>query len=146
MRLPRNAKIFRGQLDVAPFAGVFFLLVIFLLLQSSFVFTPGVHVSLPDVSEHLPGTDKPTVVATIDASGRIYFESQVIHEESLLAKLKSRVKENRDLTLVIQADKEGKLEPTLRLMALARKAGIQETVVATQPEDFLSSTNQAKPK
>ena len=31
MKFPRNARIFRGQLDAAPFAAVFFLLVIFLM-------------------------------------------------------------------------------------------------------------------
>jgi len=34
MKFPRNARIFRGQLDAAPFAIVFFLLVLFLMLAS----------------------------------------------------------------------------------------------------------------
>ncbi len=42
MRFPHNTKIFRGQLDAAPFVGVFFLLVIFLLFNSGLVFTPGI--------------------------------------------------------------------------------------------------------
>ena len=33
MKFPRNAKIFRGQLDATPFAGVFFCLVLFILLM-----------------------------------------------------------------------------------------------------------------
>jgi biopolymer transport protein ExbD len=41
MRFPRQAKIFRGQLDPAPLAGVFFLLIIFLLLRT-LIYTPGV--------------------------------------------------------------------------------------------------------
>ena len=40
MKFPRNARIFRGQLDAAPFAAVFFLLVIFMML-GSLVYTPG---------------------------------------------------------------------------------------------------------
>jgi len=32
MKFPRNARIFRGQLDAAPFAAVFFLLVLLLML------------------------------------------------------------------------------------------------------------------
>jgi hypothetical protein len=34
-------------MDAAPFAGVFFLLVIFLLLNSSLVFPPGLKLQLP---------------------------------------------------------------------------------------------------
>jgi hypothetical protein len=40
MKFPRNARIFRGQLDAAPFAAVLFLLVIFLML-GSLVYTTG---------------------------------------------------------------------------------------------------------
>jgi hypothetical protein len=46
MRFPRNAKMFRGQMDAAPFAGVFFLLTLFVLL-ASFTYTPGVRLRLP---------------------------------------------------------------------------------------------------
>ncbi len=47
MRLPRNAKIFRGQLDAAPFAGVTFLLLLYLVFQSKLVFMPGVRIEMP---------------------------------------------------------------------------------------------------
>ena len=57
MKFPRNARIFRGRLDVAPFAAVFFLLATFLLL-GSLVYTPGVRLELPEADD-LPGTDKP---------------------------------------------------------------------------------------
>ena len=57
MRFPHNTKIFRGQLDAAPFLGVFFLLLIFLLLNSSLVFTPGVEIQLPETA-NVPGPDK----------------------------------------------------------------------------------------
>ena len=60
MKFPRQAKIFRGQLDVAPFAGVFFLLAIFLLLHSSLVLPTGVQLQLPD-SGDWPGADAATL-------------------------------------------------------------------------------------
>lgn len=47
MRFQRHAKIFRGQLDPAPVAGVFFLLIIFVVL-GSLLYTPGVLVELKD--------------------------------------------------------------------------------------------------
>ena len=56
MKFPRNAYIFRGHLDAAPFASVFLLLVIF-LMAGSLVYTPGVRLQLP-VADDLSGTDK----------------------------------------------------------------------------------------
>ncbi|MFO1499545.1 MAG: hypothetical protein U1G07_14330 [Verrucomicrobiota bacterium] len=49
MRLPRNLKIFRGQLDVAPFAGVTFLLPLY-RPAIQLVFTPGIVLDLPRVT------------------------------------------------------------------------------------------------
>src|SRR5581483_11621856 len=45
MRFQRHAKIFRGQLDAAPIASVFFLLIVFLML-GNLLYTPGVLVKL----------------------------------------------------------------------------------------------------
>jgi len=45
MRFARHAKIFRGPLDPAPMAGVWLLLMMFILL-GSLVYTPGVLVDL----------------------------------------------------------------------------------------------------
>src|ERR1035441_8866734 len=65
MKFPRNARIARGQLDVAPFAAVFFLLVIFMLL-GSLVYTPGARLQLQlPRADGLAGTDKPTVSVVI---------------------------------------------------------------------------------
>ena len=56
MRLPRNVKVFRGQLDAAPFAGMLFLVLMFLVLQSKLVFTPVIPLRLPEVPINLSGT------------------------------------------------------------------------------------------
>ena len=96
MRFPRANKIFRGQLDAAPFAGVFFLLVIFLLLSSSLVFTPGLPISLPDAA-NLPGTANPTLVVALDATGQIYFENQLTPENQLKVKLRLAAESSREI-------------------------------------------------
>lgn len=142
MRLPRNAKIFRGQLDVAPFAGVFFLLLMFLTLQSALVHTPGVKIALPESSEALPGPANPALVVAIDASDRIYFEGQVTTTNKLLAKLKAAVAQSKDpVALILQADKQGKLEKAVELMNLAAQAGIHDRWIATEPKGLLNRTN-----
>jgi len=71
MKFPRNARLLRSQLDVAPFAAVFFLLVIFVML-GSLIYTPGARVELQlPRAIGLPGMDKPPVSVAIDADGRL---------------------------------------------------------------------------
>src|SRR4029077_2248627 len=132
MKFPRNARIFRGQLDAAPFAAVFFLLVIFLML-SSLVYTPGVRVQLP-LADNLPGTDKPTVAVAIDPNGRFYFENQRIEEKRLRERLRQAVQESaQPLTLVVQQDRSVTAEMLDRLTLIARDVGITEEVLARLP-------------
>ena len=134
MKLPRNAKIFRGQLDAAPFAGVMFLLLIFLALNSRLVFYPGHKIDLAEVGNSVPGTPNRTVVVAIDAAGLLYYDSQAIPEEKLMPKLKAVVQSSKDpVTLEILADKAGKLEATMRLMSLAREIGFQQVHIDGRP-------------
>lgn len=133
MRFPRRHKIFRGQLDAAPFAGVFFLLVIFLALNSTLVFTPGVPIRLP-TADDLPGTDSATVVVAIDAGGQLFFENQATDEKRLKQRLADEVKSSREpLTLVVQADKDVKYETLVHIGLLARQAGFKDALLATRP-------------
>jgi len=131
MKFPRNARIFRGQLDVAPFAIVFFLLIIFLLL-GSMVYTPGVKVTLP-VADDLPGTDKPTVAVAMDGTGRLYFENQLIDETRLRQRLREAAAQHPGLTLLVQADVAAQYRYIMRLTLLSREAGTTESVLATLP-------------
>ena len=132
MKFPRNARIFRGELDVAPFATVFFLLILFVML-SSMVYTPGVRLELP-TANNLPGLDKPTIAVAVDRNGRWYFENHLIEEEELRNRLQEAVQAAAaPLTLVIQADKAATREMLMRLTMLARDAGISQGFEATLP-------------
>ena len=133
MRFPHNTKIFRGQLDAAPFVGVFFLLVIFLLLASGMVFTPGVPIKLPE-GVNLPGTDKPIAVVAVDGGGHFYFENQLCDEERLKQRLQSAVERSpQALTLVVQVDEEARAKVFMRLSVIARAVGIRDLHYAVRP-------------
>ena len=125
--------------------GVFFLLVIFLLLSSALVFTPGVQIELPTLSPPLAGTTDPTLVVVLDANGLKYYDNQIILEEGLRAQLVAAArKSKRPITLVIQADKAVKYEAVLRLGKLARDAGIHKAVFAALPAISFSPTDKSR--
>jgi len=124
MRFPHNAKIFRGQFDAAPYVGVFFLLVIFLLAHSAMVFVPGVPIELP-TGANLPGIEKPIAVVAVDAGGTFYFENQMCDEKRLRERLKATVERSREpITLVTRIDRSADTEVFARLAEVARDVGI----------------------
>jgi biopolymer transport protein ExbD len=132
MRFPRTTRIYHGQLDASPFVGVLFLLAIFLLLNSSLVFTPGVPIRLPESAE-LPGVIGPTVTVAVDSGGKLYYRNQIITESDLKLKLCQAVSEvKKSVTLVLQADKSVPNETLVRLANLARECGIREALLAVR--------------
>jgi len=133
MKFPRNARLLRSPFDVAPFAAVFFLLVIFLML-GGLVYTPGVRIK-PPLADGLPGTDQPTVSVAVDAGGRYYFANQIVTEEQLKSDLRAAARKSREpLTLVIHADKAVTYDQLIHLTLLARDVGIHDALGATLPQ------------
>ena len=145
MKFPRNAKLLRSPFDVAPFAAVFFLLVIFLLLGAMLP-APGLSLALPkfDIAgapDDLPGVDKPTVAVAIDSDGRLFFSSQMVTEDALNADLTNAVAVSRTLpTLVIEADKSVSYGELVQVAMLARHAGFHDVLLALQPR-IISAPN-----
>jgi biopolymer transport protein ExbD len=135
MKFPRNSKNLRGQFDVAPFAAVLFLLVIFLML-GALLPVQGLRVRLqPPIADNLPGTDKPTIAMAVDSNGRFYFANQIVGSEAELKSDFSNAVANshEPLTLVIHADQSVTYSNLLSLTLLARDAGIQNALLATLP-------------
>ena len=132
MKFPRNARLLRSSFDMAPFAAVLFLLVIFLML-GAFLPTSGLPLRLP-VANDLPGIDKPTVAVAVDAAGRFYFANQIVAEDKLKSALKTAVqKSHAPLTLVIRADQAVTYDQLIHLALLARDSGIRSALLATLP-------------
>jgi biopolymer transport protein ExbD len=136
MKFPRTAKILRNQFDVAPFAAVFFTLLIFLLL-AALLPVPGLRMNLtPPTAADLPGMDRPNLAIAVDAQNRLYFENQIITEAVLKTTLAAAAKSTRvPLTLVIHADKAVQYDELAHLALLARapEIGITNLLLATLP-------------
>jgi biopolymer transport protein ExbD len=136
MKFPRTARILRNQFDVAPFAAVFFALLIFLLL-AALLPVSGLRMNLtPPTAADLPGVDRPIVALAVDAQNRLYFENQIVTEAVLKTSLAAAVKgAHEPLTLVIHADKAVSYDELahLALLAHAPEIGITNLLLATLP-------------
>ena len=140
MKFPRNARLLRSTFDVAPFAAVFFLLIIFMAL-AVYLLAPALslHVSM---AGNLRGIDKPTVAVAIDSEGRLFYANQVVTEEKLKSNLYAAAKKSRQpLTLVVQTDKAVTYGQLVKLTLIARDAGIQDVLLAKLPR-VINASNQ----
>ncbi len=133
MRFKRNVVIARGVLDMTPLIDVVLLLLIFFMLSSSFVFNPGVKVDLPEYtsSESLKKSD---VVITITKEGLYLYNDSSILLRELKNKFRQVAAENSDARLVIKAANQVSHGAVVRVMLMAKDAGVKNQAFATRPE------------
>ena len=135
MKFPRNARMLRSQLDAAPFAAVFFLLVIFMML-GSLVYTPGARLELAASPRQMAcraRTSRRSRWPLMPTGGSTTRTSGSRRTPCAAGCRRRRRSHAEPLTLVVQADKSVSYERCMRLALLAREAGIPEALLATLP-------------
>jgi biopolymer transport protein ExbD len=132
MKFPRNAKILRSHFDVAPFAAVLFILVIFLML-GALIPTAGIPLRVPEAGD-LPGREGPTVAMAVDANTNYYYGNQIVSERVLATDFRAATNEaHGPVPLIVHADKTVSYDTIVHLSLLARRCGITNLWLATLP-------------
>lgn len=138
IRIKTKLKISKGWPDFTPFVGVFFLLLVFFLMGSSFVQVSGIPVELPQThSSSSFGVEKSVV--TIDRQGKIFFNDLAIPsldilKEKLLEKASTeRAGASSTATVVVRADSRSSFGAVAKIMALAEELKINAFVLTVPP-------------
>lgn len=127
-RVKRRTSVEKGQLDIAPLIDVVFLLLIFFMLTSNFVFQPGIKVSIPKLVTSEAIASDPLVV-TLTAQDLLFLNEQPITEEQLRAQLKTAARESK--SLLLKADAGASLGRVTLIWDLCRELGIPQVNIAT---------------
>ncbi|MBI2095000.1 MAG: biopolymer transporter ExbD [Candidatus Omnitrophica bacterium] len=127
-RLKRRTEIKKGQLDIAPLVDVVFLLLIFFMLTSNFVFQPGIKVSLPKA---LTGEvlSSESVIVSVTGQDLLFLNEKPATIGELTATLKEAADENK--TLLLKADTNASLGRVVEIWDLCREIGIPQINIAT---------------
>jgi len=130
MRLKRHLKLERTlrTIDIAPLIDVVFLLLIFFMLTSSFIFQPGIKVNLPRAitSEML---SEENAVISITAENLIYYKQKLVTIKELSSLLKSIA--SARLPVLIKSDRKASLGRIVVVWDICRQEGVQQVNIAT---------------
>ena len=120
------------QINVTSLIDVMFILLIFFMVTSTFLEQPGMKLELPEAkSATVERIEK--MVVYIDANQQIYFNDKPLAIDHLKSQLKSALKRSRKPTLVLRADERVPHGLVVKVMDIARQAGVKRLVVATRP-------------
>ena len=128
MKFRRRLKIEKGAVDLTPLVNVFFLLLIFFMFTSSFIFQPGIRVSLPRAvtSEVI---QEEGVVLTVAKDDNIYLGDRMINQDELSSQLRIIAKQKG--SLLIKADSGASLGRVVGIWDMCRREGVSQINIAT---------------
>ena len=116
--------------DIAPLIDIVFQQLIYFLLTSSFVLSPGIQVKLPKAatSKSLSASN---LVITLTKDHVVYWNEEVVTLKELREKLKN---ERGGKAVLIRADRHAYVDKLIELWDLCRDTGYEEVHIATLTE------------
>lgn len=133
MTFTTHCRLARGRIDPAPLVDVVFLLLIFLILSSPFVLSPGIgQIDLP-VNSNPPSASFQGLVVTVTREQLLFYNNQRTTLAELPAQLRASAQGVSNPELIIKADVEVPHGTVMEITRLALAAGIPAVNLATRP-------------
>lgn len=126
----RRAK--GGSLDITPLVDMVFLLIIFFLLSTTFIVTPGVRIDLPAGSSQKIHKERKEITLSIDQSGIVYLNKEPLDIATLTSRLAASAQEDRDTTVLIRGDTNTAFGQVVELLDTIKHAGLHRIAIMTQ--------------
>jgi biopolymer transport protein ExbD len=130
MKLKRHLKLERTlrTIDIAPLIDVVFLLLIFFMLTSSFIFQPGIKVNLPRaITSEMLSED--SAIINITSENLIYYHQRLVTSKELNSLLKDIASDR--LPVLIRSDNRASLGRIVEVWDICRQEGVRQVNIAT---------------
>ncbi len=119
-------------IDVTPMIDVVFQLVLFFMVSTNFVQSPGIQVDLPRSSAQTVLSDDKDVNIWMTVEGAVYVDDEPVTAERLRELLKSRARSDPNTLVVIKADTGVPHGRVVGVMDQARAQGLTRLAIATE--------------
>lgn len=121
------------RLDMTPLIDVIFQLLLFFMLSTTFRNTPSFEVQLPEVSSDRMIQEDNTWTLMVSKTGDLSTESGRLAKDDLETVLQEELRQNPQLSLIIEADQDLEHGVVVDLMDIAQEAGVESVQIgATQ--------------
>ena len=127
------------NVDLTSLIDVVFLLLIFFMVSTTFERQAMLKVDLPEASAVEDRTEMPdSLELVIDAEGRMYLNDQRLidsEEKTIRAAMQQAAGDNRELPLILRADRKTAHHHVVTVMDVAAQLGFLNLSIATDRSD-----------
>ena len=118
--------------DMTPMVDVVFLLLIFFMISTTFVESPGISIKLPEASSQTVDREPKEIKIYLSSAGEIYYQDKEISLDDFRGLLAEHQSAADQTTVLLLADQESRHGKVVTLMDLARNAGFVKLAIATE--------------
>ncbi len=129
----RERSYYQLQAPLTSLIDIVFLLLIYFLLTTNFMVDEGIQVKLPQANATSPQTEE-EITIYVDSTGKVFMDNRAVPLNELFMIVKGKLGEKAGIPVVIKADKSVMLNKAVRVMDVAKAAGADRLVLATERE------------
>lgn len=131
-------------LDPLPLLDLLTIALLFSLLFSRMVMTPGVRLELPETEMRMPQSSAAVAVLTVHSEGMLLFDGGVYKVDTIEAAFKERVAQNETefIVLLLKAGERLPMASLLSISAKAHDAGFSQIHLAAKRQESETETLQ----
>ena len=130
--LPKRGRGTDPYVDMTPMVDCVFLLLIFFMISTTFVETPGLTIKLPESTAQTIARVPKELKIYLDKSGQIFHQDRLVTLEQFKVLLREPGTAAGQTTFLLLADREARHGRVVMLMDLAQEAGFGKLAIATE--------------
>jgi biopolymer transport protein ExbD len=118
-------------INITSLIDVLFLLLIFLMVSSTFIEQPGIKLDLPEAQSAAVFEQKEYILY-IDKEGKLFLNDAETSMPDLEGKIKAALPKMKDSTLILKADQSTTHGVVVKAMDVIKKSGVKKLVIGTK--------------
>jgi biopolymer transport protein ExbD len=118
--------------DVTPLIDIIFQLVLFFMVSTTFVTSPGIEVDLPRSSSDTILRERDDINLWVTSEGAVYLDDAPVDWPMLQGALERAAATNPSTLIIIKADRDVDHGRVVAVMDLARSLGLNRLAIATE--------------
>ena len=124
----------KSSLEFTPLVNIVFLLLLFLIVSSSFIQKPGIKVELP-VSPSIWGEEREKIYVSLTYDNMLFLNEKRTDWDKFPQMLNETVLKLQNPLLIINADEKSMHGQVVKIMDIAKEIGVKNIVISTQPPE-----------
>ena len=123
-----------NEMNLIPLIDIMLVLMIIFLVTAT-VANPSIPLTLPKTSAEIVDLPPQQIQVSINASGDVAWDDQVIDLQELEKRLQTASEQERQPTLILKADKDARYDTVAQVMSRASEAGLNDIAFATRDDN-----------